>query len=430
MVAPELISWAIFLAALALILLEKLDRTIVAVAGGSLMVLAGTAFGFYNEHLAIGSIDFETLGLLFGMMTLVSLLSPTGVFEYLATRAAQLSRGRPVALLVLLGAVTTVLSMFLDNVTTVVLIAPVTILVTEILGLSPAPFLVSEAVLSNTGGVATLIGDPPNILIGSAAGLTFNDFLTHSLPLVAFAWVGALLLLLFIFRDRLSEEPADPQVLEQLDPAEALHDLGTARRVGAVLGLTILLFFLQARLGLSSSMIALSMASLALVWIRPPIEEALDGIEWSVLLFFGGLFIMVGGLERSGGLGFIEELILKISTAGPVVTTISIVWISAIASALVDNIPITVALIPVIEHLGENGINNFPLWWALAFGAGFGGNGTIIGSTANIIVVQLSRRTREPIKTPLWTRGGLPVMILTCLIASLAFLLAFPLFRR
>lgn len=430
MPTPVIISWVIFLVALALILLEKIDRTIVAIAGASLMVLVGMAFGFYNEHLAVESVDFETLGLLFGMMTLVSLLSPTGVFEYLATRAAQLSRGRPVPLLVLLGVVTTVLSMFLDNVTTVVLLAPVTILVTEILGLSPAPFLLAEAMLSNTGGVATLIGDPPNILIGSAADLTFNDFLTHSLPLVAFAWLGTLLLLLFIFRDRLSVEPADPQVLEQLDPSEALHDLGTAKRVGVVLGLTILLFFLQARLGLSSSMIALSMASLALVWLRPRVEEALDRIEWSVLLFFGGLFIMVGGLERSGGLEFIEELILLISSSGPVVTSISIVWISAIASALVDNIPITVALIPVIEHLGENGINNFPLWWALAFGAGFGGNGTIIGSTANIIVVQLSRKTREPIQSPFWLRAGLPVMILTCLIASLAFLLAFPLFTR
>lgn len=430
MISAEVMAWAIFLGALVLILLERVDRTIVAIAGASLMILVGTAVGFYDEHLAVEAIDFETLGLLFGMMTLVSLLSPTGVFEFLAIRSAQLSRGRPVLLLVLLGSVTTVLSMFLDNVTTVVLIAPVTILVTEILGFSPVPFLLSEAVLSNTGGVATLIGDPPNVLIGSAAGLTFNDFLANALPLVAIAWVAALLLLLFIYRSRLTQAAPTPGVLEELDPTEALHDIPTARRVGAVLGLTVVLFFLQGPLRLSSSLIAVSMASLALVWLHPPVEEALERIEWGVLLFFGGLFVMVGGLEQSGGLRFIEEIILQVSESGLVQTSIAIIWISAIASALVDNIPITVALIPVIEFLGDNGVNIFPLWWALAFGAGFGGNGTIIGSTANIIVVQLSRKTREPIHSKAWTRGGLPVMLVTCAIASLAFLVAFPFFAR
>ncbi|HEX9796404.1 MAG TPA: ArsB/NhaD family transporter [Anaerolineales bacterium] len=428
--SPALVAAAIFLVALALILSERLDRTIVALAGASLMVGAGMYFGFYDEHLAVEAVDFETIGLLFGMMTLVALLRPTGAFEYLAIRAARISAGRPVRLLVLLGLVTTLLSMVLDNVTTVVLIAPVTVLITEILGLSPVPFLVAEAILSNTGGVATLIGDPPNVLIGSAAELTFNDFLAHSLPLVAVAWLAALATLLLLFRRQLGSRPANPEVLDRLDPGEALHDPVTARKLGIVLLVTVGLFFLQGQLNLTSSFIAVSMAAVALVWLRPSVDEAMHLVEWPVLLFFMGLFVMVGGLEHSGALVFIEEAVLAISGSGPQLTGIAIIWLTAIASAMVDNIPITVALIPVIQYLEGSGVEVFPLWWALAFGAGFGGNGTIIGSTANIIVVQLSKRTREPIDAVMWAKRGLPVMVVTCLVATLAYLLAFPLFTR
>lgn len=430
MISPSLVGSLIFVLALVLILTEWVDRTIVAVAGASLMVGVGMLMGFYDEHLAIESVDAETIGLLFGMMTMVSLLRPTGAFEYLAIRAARISRGRPVRLLVLLGAVTTVLSMFLDNVTTVVLIAPVTVLVTEILGISPIPYLVGEAILSNTGGVATLVGDPPNVIIGSAAGLTFNDFLVHSLPLVVVAWAAALGSILFLFRSHLRSFPEHPEVLERLSPDEALHDPSAARKMAAVLAATVVLFFLQGPLGVSPAYIAVSMAAVALLWLRPSVEEALERIEWTVLLFFGGLFIMVGGLERSGALLAVENVILGVSESGPIVTAIVIIWLTAILSALVDNIPITVTLIPVIEFLGTRGVDTFPLWWALAFGAGFGGNGTIIGSTANIIVVQFSKRTREPINARMWLRAGLPVMIVTCTVASLAFGLAFGLFTR
>ena len=430
MMTPELISTLIFLVALILILTEKLDRTIVSMIGAAAMVAAGQAIGFYDEHLAVEAVDFETLGLLFGMMTLVALLKPTGAFEYLAVRTAKLSGGRPVILLILLGLVTSVLSMILDNVTTVVLIAPVTVLITEILGISAIPFLITEALLSNTGGVATLIGDPPNILIGSAAGLTFNDFLTHSLPVVIFAWVAALGVILWIFRKQLSVVPKDTKALEGLEPSQALHNPSDARKLTLVLAITVLLFFLQNLLHLSSSFIALAMAAIALVWIRPTVDETLERVEWSVLVFFAGLFVMVGGLEASGALLFLEDLILQLSGGSMVYTAIAIIWITAIASSLVDNIPITVALIPVIQDLGAKGIDVFPLWWALAFGAGFGGNGTIIGSTANVIVVQVSSKTRNPITARLWMRSGLPVMFATCLISSLAFLLVFSLFTK
>ena len=427
---PALISWVIFLVALALILSERVERTIVSLGGASAMLVAGGTLGFYSEEQAIEAVDVETLTLLFGMMTLVALLRPTGAFEYLAIQVARISRGRPIRMLVLLGAITSLLSMILDNVTTVVLIAPVTVLIMEILGLSPMPFLISEALLSNTGGVATLIGDPPNIIIGSAAGLTFNDFLVHSLPVVLIAWAAALGMLIWLFRRDLSGGPVEPAILEGLDPGQALRDSRKALRVTAVLGLTVLLFLLQSRLGLSSSLIAMSMASFALLWLRPPVDKVLEMIEWPVLIFFAGLFVMVGGLEASGGLGLLEELALRASTGHIALAAVAILWITAVFSALVDNIPITVAMVPVIQHLGAEGVEIFPLWWALAFGAGFGGNATIIGSTANLIVVRLSERTRQPITSRLWLRRGLPIMLITCLVGSLAFLLALPLFQR
>ena len=427
---PELISWAIFLIALALILTESVERTIAALGGASAMLIAGGLLGFYSEEQAIEAVDVETLTLLFGMMTLVALLQPTGAFEYLAIQVARLSRGRPIRMLVFLGAITSLLSMVLDNVTTVVLIAPVTVLITEILGLSPMPFLITEALLSNTGGVATLIGDPPNIIIGSAAGLTFNDFLVHSLPVVLVAWAAALVLLIWMFRRELGGGPVEPAVLQGLDPGQALRDTRTARKVTAVLGLTVVCFLLQSQLGLSSSLIAVSMASVALLWLRPPMDKVLDSIEWQVLVFFAGLFVIVGGLEASGGLQVLEQLALRASAGHISVAAVGILWITAIFSALVDNIPITVALVPVILHLGTQGVEIFALWWALAFGAGFGGNATIIGSTANLIVVRLSERTRQPITSRLWLRRGLPIMLITCLIGSLAFLLALPLFQR
>ena len=249
----------------------------------------------------------DTLGLLLGMMILVALLEPTGFFQYLAVWAGRLSRGRPVRLLVLLGTVTTVLSMFLDNVTTVVLIAPVTILISEILGMSAVPLLLAEALLSDTGGVATLIGDPPNVLIASAAGFSFNDFLTHALPIVVAAWLIALLLLRFLFRAELAQRPTNVEAVLKLNPAEALNDRVTMRKMLIVLGAAILLFFFEERLRLTPSLIALGAAAAALVWVRPAIKETLQQVEWSVLLFFSALFVMVGGLEAAGVLRAVTD---------------------------------------------------------------------------------------------------------------------------
>jgi Na+/H+ antiporter NhaD/arsenite permease-like protein len=331
-------------------------------------------------------------------------------------------------LLVLLGTVTTVLSMFLDNVTTVVLIAPVTILICEILGVSPTPYLMAEALLSDTGGVATLIGDPPNVLIGSAAGLSFTDFLTHSLPIVVIVWLAALFLLRYLFRRELAVRPPKAKAVLKLNPAEALNDRKTAVRVLIVLGAAILLFFVHHLLHLSPAFVALGAAAVAMVWVRPNVNETLQRIEWSVLIFFAALFIMVGGLEAAGVLDALVRLMEHAAVIPPVLFGVLLIWVVAGLSAVVDNVPITIALIPVIQGLGAGGMDINPLWWALAFGAGFGGNGTIIGSTANIVVATLSEKTRTPITPKLWNKRGLPVMLATCAVASVLYAIAFPLF--
>ncbi|MBI5950979.1 MAG: ArsB/NhaD family transporter [Chloroflexi bacterium] len=424
-ILPVILSTVIFFGSLILIFWEKINRSIVAIVGAMLMIGAGKALGFYSEEAAIDAIDFNTLGLLMGMMILVAMLEPTGFFQYLAVLAARASKGRQIRLFVLLGIITTILSMLLDNVTTLVLIAPVTILISEILGVSALPYLVTEALLSNVGGVATLIGDPPNVLIGSAAGLSFNDFLVYSMPIVLVSWVGALFLLQYLFKKDLSKRPRRSKAVMELNPAETLNHPKTARQILIVLGGAILLFFVHHLLHVEPSLVALSAAAIALVWIQPDIHEVLKKLEWSVLLFFGSLFVMVGGLEHSGALELVVRLFENASDVSPVLFGVLVIWVVAALSAVVDNVPITIALIPVIKGLGETGMDISPLWWALAFGAGFGGSGTIIGSSANIIVATLSEKTREPITAALWLRRGLPVMLVTCAIASILYALIY-----
>jgi Na+/H+ antiporter NhaD/arsenite permease-like protein len=269
--------------------------------------------------------------------------------------------------------------------------------------------------------VATLVGDPPNVLIGSAAGFSFNDFLVHSLPIVVVTWFGVLFLLQYLFRKELLVSPRNTEAVMKLNPAESLNEPKKARNILIVLGGAILLFFVHHLLHIEPAFVALGAAAVAMFWVQPDIHETLLKVEWRVLVFFGALFVMVGGLEHAGVLESIVGLFRSASSINPVVFGVAIIWAVAILSAVVDNIPITIALIPIIQGLGNSGMEVAPLWWALAFGAGFGGNGTIIGSTANIIVVTLSEKTRTPITAVLWMKRGLPVMIVACTIASILY---------
>lgn len=427
---PILLTSAVFVVVLFLIFSEKLNRTIASLAGGVIIVAIGLAMQFYDEEQAVASVDFNTIGLLLGMMILVSILEPTGFFQYLAVGVGKLSRGRPYRMLVFLGTITTVVSLVLDNVTTVVLIAPVTILLCEILGVNSQPYLMAEALLSNTGGTATLVGDPPNILIGSAAGFSFTDFLTHSLPVVVVVWLTALGILILLFRKELSRKPANLDALMNLNPGDALIDPKSATKALVVLAGIVLFFLLEETLHLTPAMVALSGAAAALVWLRPSIAETLKRVQWDVLIFFAALFIVIGGMQAAGVFDGLPRLAESVHDWPPVLLGLILLWSVALLSAVVDNVPITIALIPVVQSLGAAGIPTMALWWALVFGAGFGGNGTVIGSTANIVVASLSEKTRNPITPSLWNKRGLPVMLGTLVVASIFYVLLFDYLSR
>jgi Na+/H+ antiporter NhaD/arsenite permease-like protein len=428
---PVIISIFIFIVVLIIIFSEKVNRTIVAMVGATLMVVAGIYFGFYNQEQAVEVVDFNTLGLLIGMMILVGLLEPTGFFQFLAVMAAKISKGKPIRLLIFLTAVTSLVSMVLDNVTTVVLIAPVTILICEILGYNTRPFLISEAILSNIGGMATLVGDPPNILIASAANFTFVDFLRNALPIVLVTWLVTIIVLNYLFRKELQSSKIidNGAVVAQLNPKEAIKEPKIVFIVLVMIAIALIGFIFEDLIKLEPSVIAIGASSLALLWVNPSkVKEVFNLVEWDVLVFFSSLFILVGGLENAGVLHYLAQAILSIGNLPPVILGVSLLWIVALLSAIVDNIPITIAIIPVILELETMGIPVAPLWWALAFGAGLGGNGTIIGSTANVIVTSLSDRTRYPITPMLWNKKGLPVMFISLTVVSGLYVLFFFLF--
>lgn len=421
MTAEQVVAGLVFAVTFVMVLSDRVDRTIVAMIGAAAMVGTGTLMGFYSQEEALLAIDFNTLGLLLGIMIMALLLEKTGFFQYTAILAGKLSHGSPWSLLIVLGTTTTLLSTVLPNVTIIVLIAPVTILIAEILGISPVPLLIGEALLSDTGGVATLVGDPPNVMIASAAGFSFNDFLTHTAPLVVMAWVAALIILRIVFRLQLRERPKNIEALMHLDEHEALTDSDSMKKTLLVLGVVILLFFVQGQLGLTPAFIALGGAAVALLWVRASVEETLQRIEWSLLMFFAALFVTVGGLEAAGVLDLLAAGVVGLAQANLFLASVSLLLIAAVVSAVVANIPFTIALIPVIQRLGGLGIATSPLWWALALGAGFGGNGTIVGSASNLVTVALSEKTHAPITSRIWMRAGLPVMIVTCVVGSILF---------
>lgn len=407
------VSTVIFAVTFVIIISEKLHRTVIAFFGAMTMIVAGMIFGFYSPSQAIDAIDFNTLGLLMGMMGIVAILETTGVFQYLGILTAKKTKGDPWMLIVALGTLTSVLSMILDNVTTIILIVPVTIIIARMIKISPLPLLIGEAILSNVGGTATLVGDPPNIMIGSAAGFSFNSFLTNSLPFVAVVWIVTLFVLRLVYKKELQQKPQDVDLLMKMDEKDAIEDPATLKKILVVLAGVVVLFFVHHKLHLAPSMVALLGAAVALLWVAPKKDpqKTFEKIELSVLAFFGALFVIVGGLEHSGVLKFLADMLVQGAADNIVMTAIIVLWASAILSAIVDNIPFTVAMIPVIAYLGSQGVDVNLLWWALVFGVGFGGNGTPIGSSAGVIVVSKSEQTDEPISFKEWIRVGGTVMI-------------------
>lgn len=415
-----IVSIAIFVATFIFILTERIHRTVIALAGAIAMIVAGIALDFYSAHEAIGAIDFNTIGLLFGMMVLVVMLERTGFFQYLGIVTAKKTRGRPWLLLVALGGLTAGLSLILDNVTTIILIAPVTIIIARMVGISPLPILLGEAMLSNVGGAGSLVGDPPNIMIGSAADLSFNAFLIHAFPVALVAWGATLLFFRFFHREALTQDPQNIDKLMTMDEREAITEPQILKKTLAVLGLVVALFFLHGALHLEPAIVALIGAALILLLghAKDDPQPVLEKTELSVLLFFASLFMLVGGLEAAGVLEAVSQLLIAGATDNLFLTAVAVLWVSAVLSAVVDNIPFTVAMIPVIGSLAAQGVPVELLWWALVFGVGFGGNATPIGSSAGVIVTAKSEQTEEPISFLKWMKTGVPATIAALIIAT------------
>jgi Na+/H+ antiporter NhaD/arsenite permease-like protein len=406
------VAIAIFVVALAVIASERVDRTKVALLGATLIVLTQT---IDQEH-AIEAVDWNTIGLLAGMMLMVKLTETTGVYTWVAIRAGQLSRGRPLAVVVALAVTTGVLSAFLDNVTTVLLVVPITFLLADTLDVDPVPLIVIEIVASNIGGTATLIGDPPNILIAGHTGLSFGEFIANLAPIVVVTLAVVIPGLYLAFRSRLRIEPAARERMMQLDATRSIEDPAEAKRTVPILVATILAFFAHKAIGVEPATVALAGASVMLLVTRQSVEKSLSGIEWSTLFFLIGLFVMVGALEETGALDEVTDAIAAVTDGQRTAELLGIMWVSAIGSGLVDNIPFTAAMIPVVDSLG--GSTDDAYWWALALGACFGGNATVVAAAANVAASGMAANAGRPIGFLYFLKYGLAVTAVSLLLAT------------
>ena len=405
---------AIFVVALAVIALEWVHRTKAALVGAGLVVIVGVV----DLDHAIEAVDWATLGLLAGMMIIVGLTEKTGIFTYLALRVAQLSRGRPLRLVFLLSGVTGLMSAFLDNLTAILLVVPITLLLADVLRVSPIPLVLLEILASNIGGTATLIGDPPNIMIGThVAELTFVDFIVNLAPVSAVTLVVVTMGLYLAFRGQLRVSPDRIDELERLDPARDVRESPYVKRSIAVLIGTIVAFFLHAPLHLEPAVVALAGATVLLLVASDDVEEALERIEWSTLFFFLGLFVMVGGLEEHGVISAIADLVADVTAGSTTAEVMAILWGAAVGSAVVDNIPFTAAMIPVVDELQGEEFDD-ARWWALALGACFVGNATMIAAAANVAAIGVLERSGEPISFVRFLVVGLPVTVVSLAIAT------------
>ena len=404
----------IFGLALAAIATERVDRTKVALLAAILVLLTRTI----EQEQAIEAIDWNTLGLLTGMMLMVKITEPTGVYAWLAIRAAQLSRGRPLAIVLSLAGTTALLSAFLDNLTTVLLMVPITFLLADALDLDPLPLVITEILVSNIGGTATLIGDPPNILIAGATDLSFMAFIVNLAPIAGVTFVVVTFGLYAVYRRRLQVAPGAREHVLALDARRSIEDAGELKRTVPILVGTILLFFAHQALHIEPATVALTGATAMLLVSRQPLERSLAGIEWPTLFFFLGLFVLVGALEETGAIAQVATGIADVTGGNRTAELLGILWASALGSGLVDNIPFTAAMIPVVQELQPSGAGDDAYWWALALGACFGGNATLVAAAANVAAAGMAARSGRPIGFLTFLRVGLPVTLVSLLLAT------------
>ena len=421
MTSVQIVAVAVFVGVMALIVSEKVHRATAALAGAVLLI----AIGIIDFNTAMGHIDFNTLGVLCGMMLFVSIIKESGLFEYLAVKSAKVAKGDPWLIMVAFVVITAVLSAFLDNVTTVLLVGPMTFTVCKMLDVSPIPYFMTQILASNIGGTATLIGDPPNIMIGSATGFSFFDFVIYDGPCVLVVLVVFIVCFRFLYGRHMSVTPEHRAAVMELDEREYIRDRPLFIKSLVMIGIVAVCFMLHGQLHLESAVIALAAAAVMLLIGKQDLEEMVKGVEWTTIGFFAGLFIVVGGMAETGVINMLADAIMSATGGQLVLTMVVVLWASAIVSSILDNIPFVATMIPVLFAMQASGMDVTPLWWALSLGACLGGNGTLIGASANVVLSGISTRNGYPITFMSYLKVGFPMMLLSIAIATVYLLVVF-----
>ena len=418
----QIVAVAVFVVVMITIMTEKLHRSLAAITS-AMIVLALHVMPF---DAAMEHIDFNTLGVLLGMMLFVSVVKLSGVFEFLAIKCARLAKGDPWKIMLLFVLLTAVLSAFLDNVTTVLLIGPMTLTVCKLLDVNPIPFFMTEILASNIGGTATLIGDPPNIMIGSAAGYSFFDFILYDAPAVAIILVAILGVFYALYGRKMNVDDEHKTRIMELDEHAQIKNRRLLKQSVVMTALVVVGFMAHGALGLESCIIALGAEGIIMLISGESIEEALSNVEWTTLSFFAGLFVIVGALAETGVIGMLANGLID-ATGGNVFITMLVLLIgSAVISSFLDNIPFVATMIPILLAMESTGMDVTPLWWAVSLGACLGGNGTLIGASANVVLSDISKKHGYEITFAKFFKTGFPIMLLTILIAGVYLVVRFP----
>lgn len=414
----EVIAIIVFVVVIGLIISEKVNSAAAALAGAMALVVTGVM----SAHRALSYIDFNTIGLLVGMMVLVAIIRQSGLFEYVAIKAAKMVHGDPWKIMIAFILLTAVLSGILDNVTTVLLVGPMTIAIAKMLEINPVPFLMTQILASNAGGTATLIGDPPNIMIGSAANLSFMDFLKNTGLAVALVIVFMIVMMRFVYKKEIEVEGLDTSKIMNLDPDKSITDKPLLIKGVVVIVLVILGFIFHDQIGMDTSVIALTAAAVMLIIGGVNVDNAIQDVEWTTIAFFMALFVVVGGLTETGVIKQVAAVIIERTAGHPVMMMLILLWASALLSSFLNNIPFIATLIPLVLALKADGMDAEPLWWAISLGACLGGNGTMIGASANVVLSDISTKHGYPITFKSYLRVGMPFMLGSVFI-SMVFLL-------
>ena len=414
----EVIAILVFVVVIGLIISEKVNSAAAALAGAMVLVITGVM----SAHKALSYIDFNTIGLLVGMMVLVAIIRQSGLFEYVAIKAAKMVHGDPWKIMIAFILLTAILSGILDNVTTVLLVGPMTIAIAKMLEINPVPFLMTQILASNAGGTATLIGDPPNIMIGSAANLSFMDFLKNTGLAGALVIVFMIVMMRFVYKKEIEVEGLDTSKIMNLDPDKSITDKPLLIKGVVVIVLVILGFIFHDQIGMETSVIALTAAAVMLIIGGVNVDNAIQDVEWTTIAFFMALFVVVGGLTETGVIKQVAAVIIERTAGHPVMMMLILLWASALLSSFLNNIPFIATLIPLVLALKADGMDAEPLWWAISLGACLGGNGTMIGASANVVLSDISTKHGYPITFKSYLRVGMPFMLGSVFI-SMVFLL-------